>query len=32
LKSIFITGTDTDVGKTYVMAGIAAALKKLGKD
>jgi len=32
LKSIFITGTDTDVGKTYVAAGIAVALKKLGKD
>ena len=32
MKSIFITGTDTDVGKTYVGAGIAAALKKLGKD
>jgi len=32
LKSIFITGTDTDVGKTYVAAGIVAALKKLGKD
>jgi len=32
LKSIFITGTDTDVGKTYVGAGIVAALKKLGKD
>ena len=32
MKSIFITGTDTDVGKTYVAAGIATALKKLKKD
>jgi len=32
LKSIFITGTDTDVGKTYVTAGIVAALKKQGTD
>ncbi len=32
MKSIFITGTDTDVGKTYVAAGIVAALKKLGKN
>jgi len=30
LKSYFITGTDTDVGKTYVTAGLAAALKKNG--
>jgi dethiobiotin synthetase len=27
-KGIFITGTDTGVGKTYVAAGIAAELKK----
>jgi len=32
LKHLFITGTDTDVGKTIVTAGIAAALKKIGKD
>jgi dethiobiotin synthetase len=32
LKDLFITGTDTDVGKTFVTAGIAAALKKIGKD
>ena len=32
LKHLFITGTDTDVGKTFVTAGIAAALKKMGKD
>jgi dethiobiotin synthetase len=32
LKHLFITGTDTDVGKTFVTAGIAAALKKIGKD
>jgi len=30
LKSYFITGTDTDVGKTYVTAGLAAAFKKNG--
>jgi len=32
LKHLFITGTDTDVGKTFVTAGIAAALKKIGND
>ena len=32
MKQVFITGTDTDVGKTFVGAGIAAALKKMGKD
>ena len=32
LQSYFITGTDTDVGKTYVTAGIAAAMKKMGID
>ena len=30
MKSLFITGTDTDIGKTFVSAGIALALKKLG--
>ncbi|MEK6713054.1 MAG: dethiobiotin synthase, partial [Nitrospirota bacterium] len=29
-KGIFITGTDTGVGKTIVAAGIAAAMKKRG--
>jgi dethiobiotin synthetase len=29
-KGIFITGTDTGVGKTYVAAGIATALKRRG--
>jgi dethiobiotin synthetase len=29
-KGLFITGTDTGVGKTYVAAGIAAELKKCG--
>ena len=29
LKSYFITGTDTDVGKTYVTAGLASAMKKI---
>lgn len=32
MKHLFITGTDTDVGKTFVTAGIASALKKMGKD
>lgn len=32
MKGIFITGTDTGVGKTVVAAGIAAALKDLGVD
>ena len=27
IKGIFITGTDTGVGKTYVAAGIAKALR-----
>lgn len=30
LKSLFITGTDTDVGKTYVAAGLAVTLRKIG--
>jgi dethiobiotin synthetase len=30
LKGVFITGTDTGVGKTYVAAGIAVALKQRG--
>ncbi|WP_442600831.1 dethiobiotin synthase [Paenibacillus sp. KN14-4R] len=29
-KGIFITGTDTDVGKTVITAGIALALKAIG--
>ena len=32
MKSIFITGTDTDVGKTYVTAGLAVTLRKMGVD
>jgi len=28
IKGIFITGTDTDVGKTWVAAGLTAALKE----
>ena len=32
MKQVFITGTDTDVGKTFVTAGISAALRKMGKD
>jgi dethiobiotin synthetase len=32
IKGIFITGTDTGVGKTYIAAGIAAALRKRSVD
>ena len=32
MKSYFISGTDTDVGKTYVMSGLAAAFRKMGID
>jgi dethiobiotin synthetase len=32
LKSLFITGTDTDVGKTYIAAGLAVAIRKMGID
>jgi dethiobiotin synthetase len=31
-RGLFITGTDTGVGKTYVSAGIAAALQRSGVD
>jgi len=30
MDSLFITGTDTDVGKTYVTAGLAVTLRKMG--
>jgi dethiobiotin synthetase len=30
LKSIFIAGTDTDVGKTYITAGLAVTFRKMG--
>ncbi|MFZ8909004.1 MAG: AAA family ATPase [Nitrosopumilaceae archaeon] len=32
MKSLFITGTDTDVGKTYVTAGLAVTLRKMKVD
>ena len=32
MKSLFITGTDTDIGKTYVTAGLAVTLRKMGID
>ena len=32
LKSLFITGTDTDVGKTYITAGLTVAFRKMGVD
>ena len=28
IKGIFITGTDTDVGKTWVATGLTAALRQ----
>ena len=28
--NIFVTGTDTDIGKTVVTAGIAAVMQSLG--
>jgi dethiobiotin synthetase len=32
MKGIFITGTDTGVGKTLIAAGIASVLRKQGRD
>ncbi len=32
IQSLFITGTDTNVGKTFVAAGLAAALRRAGVD
>lgn len=32
MKSMFVTGTDTDVGKTYITAGLAVTLRKMGMD
>ncbi len=32
LNSVFITGTDTDVGKTYITAGLGVSLQKMGID
>lgn len=32
MKSFFITGTDTDIGKTYITAGLAVTLRKLDID
>ena len=32
MKPLFVTATDTDIGKTYVCAGLAYALKKMGVD
>ena len=32
MKSLFIAGTDTDVGKTYITAGLAITLRKMGID
>ncbi|MCH8915976.1 MAG: dethiobiotin synthase [Thaumarchaeota archaeon] len=32
MKSLFITGTDTDVGKTYITRGLAVTFRKIGID
>ncbi|MBT3573725.1 MAG: dethiobiotin synthase, partial [Nitrosopumilus sp.] len=32
MQSLFITGTDTDVGKTYITAGLAASFYEMGVD
>ena len=32
MKSLFITGTDTDVGKTYITAGLGVIIRKMGID
>jgi dethiobiotin synthetase len=32
LKSLFITGTDTDVGKTYITAGLGVTFRRMGID
>ena len=32
MKPLFVTATDTDIGKTYVCAGLAYALKKMDID
>jgi dethiobiotin synthetase len=32
MKSFFVSGTDTDIGKTWITAGLAFAIKKLGID
>ena len=32
MKSLFITGTDTDFGKTYITAGLAITLRKMSID
>ncbi|MFB5636396.1 MAG: dethiobiotin synthase [Nitrosopumilus sp.] len=32
MKSLFIAGTDTDVGKTYITAGLAVVLRKMDMD
>jgi dethiobiotin synthetase len=31
VKGVFITGTDTDVGKTWIAAGLTAALRRRGE-
>ncbi len=32
LKSFFVSGTDTDVGKTWITAGLARAIRNMGID
>ncbi|MBA4718440.1 MAG: dethiobiotin synthase [Nitrosopumilus sp.] len=32
MKSLFVTGTDTDVGKTYITVGLGVVIRKMGID
>ena len=32
MRSLFVAGTDTDVGKTYITAGLAVTIRKMGID
>ena len=32
MESFFVSGTDTDIGKTYITAGLAITLRKMGID
>ena len=32
MKSFFVAGTDTDVGKTWIAAGLARAIRNMGVD
>ncbi len=32
MKSFFVSGSDTDVGKTWITAGLARAIRNMGID